>query len=375
MVQSDQQDRAAYEELARLEASALFYFQRSEAQNARIEDLEKALRRFQDEGVRSEKLAELDEKLSRATSSLALSAKLVAKLKSALVAKEQVRFDLETKLRSVLSGGRVAVQLRSSRAPRAEATGEDEQPAPSVRTSVAAPSGSLYGASILSYRSMLTRHMAGTSALIREEAAPYAALKAPSKGFLFVLTYPRSGDLVLQKMLNSIPGYCIRGELGGAVRPLSRAWAETVSRGTRGDKDDLEVASLAFGWDVANEFVAHLLAPPESARVVGFRSNEIYDDIESFWNLTSFLYTTFPHARIIFNTRNAERVSRSGPWARQPQDKVLQTLRNMDGFFDDFARSYPERSLCVKYDDYTTSSPALKRLYDFLGEDVRPLLQ
>ncbi|NQX94486.1 MAG: hypothetical protein HRT64_06140, partial [Erythrobacter sp.] len=46
---------------------------------------------------------------------------------------------------------------------------------------------------------------------------------------LFVVTYGRSGSTVLQKLLNSIEGYCIRGENGGIVQDLAAA-ARTLER-------------------------------------------------------------------------------------------------------------------------------------------------
>ena len=48
-------------------------------------------------------------------------------------------------------------------------------------------------------------------------------LNAVSEGFVFVVTYGRSGSTLLQNVLNTIPGYCIRGENANTLAHLAKA--------------------------------------------------------------------------------------------------------------------------------------------------------
>lgn len=359
-------DHSPYEEMARLEATAMLYHRRATEQADRILELEASISRLEDEGVKSQKVEKLSEKLSDALSSLAQRDALLDKLKSALVAKEKVRFELETKLRSILARGDISVQIRSGTPePRPDVTSDllsdAHQPA-KHRTST------LQSVPLVNSRAMLTDHVVRSSRTLSGAVPAYPALSFPSKGFLFVMTYPRSGDLVLQKMLNTLPGYCIRGELGAALRPISRLWAETVEYGWRTANAASDLASVDFGWQIADGFVANALSPPDGIRVAGFRNNEVFSEAEDFWDVASFLYANFPDARIIFNKRNAERVSRIGPWAQQPQDEVVKKLKRMNGFFNDFVRAYPERATCVTYEEYIHLNTLPERLYEFLGE-------
>ena len=365
-----------HEELARLEASALGYYEQVETQNLHIQELQESLKRIEESTFPAERMSGLNQDLENANLANAEKDRHISELKSALVAKEQMRFDLELKLRALLSRGEVSIKVQSSASGTGGADGRAvtaSDTAGAAEILAEAPATSLHGVRCLEYRSMLTRLRLGrrdTGEKGQTKALPYPRLGAPSKGYVFIVTYPRSGDLVLQRMLNTLPGYCIRGELGGPLKPLSGAWAETVISGWQTDKDDFELASLLFGWKLADAFVTNVLKLPDDVRVAGFRSNEIYQDIGEFWNMMSFLYTNFPNSRIVFNTRDAQKVSRSGPWTQRPQDEVLRTLETMDRFFEEFAQSYPERSICVRYSDYMTDP---KRLSEFLGEELTPL--
>jgi hypothetical protein len=354
------------EELARLQATALLYYEQTRSQAARIRELEEALAgtELTLEQVRAG--TGLKQEIADVRKSLAAKDELVSRLRSALVAKERARFDLELKLRSLLERGTVTIEVRSS-ATRAHEGTEPAQVSTasglSKGPSLAAGSA-LRDSKCLDYRSMLTQLAASGPTL----SPRYPGLAAPTKGFVFILTYPRSGDLVLQEMLNDIPGYCIRGELGGALEPIANAWGETVVAGQSSDKDDLEVASLNFGWVIADSFVTDVLAPPQNVKVAGFRTNTVHTDLESFWRQAAFLYSNFPNARLLFNMRNNERVARSGPWARQPRKDALRKLQRMDAFFKEFTQAYPERCLCVNYDDYASSQEERNRIFKFLGE-------
>jgi hypothetical protein len=53
-------------------------------------------------------------------------------------------------------------------------------------------------------------------------ATAFPALMAPPGGYVFIVTYGRSGSTLTQAYLNSFPGYCIRGESNNLILDLCR---------------------------------------------------------------------------------------------------------------------------------------------------------
>lgn len=51
----------------------------------------------------------------------------------------------------------------------------------------------------------------------------YPHLYMPKEGYVFIITYGRSGSTLTQNLLNSLPGYCIRGENSNLLYFLSKA--------------------------------------------------------------------------------------------------------------------------------------------------------
>lgn len=208
------------------------------------------------------------------------------------------------------------------------------------------------------------------------------ALTRPEDGYVFIVTYGRSGSTLLQNVLNSIDGYCIRGENNNSLFHLARAWtAIQDSDPMRGMRRSGAASAQTHPWygaemidpeiygrSLANVFVREVLNPPSDARVAGFKEIRFHIHGPQFRSYLNFIHEFFPKARFVFNTRDHDAVVKSGWWANMEPETVRETLSGAERLFARYLEEYPERGLRMHYDDYVGEPQALGRLFDFLGE-------
>lgn len=227
-------------------------------------------------------------------------------------------------------------------------------------------------------------------------AERYPHLNSPSQGYVFVVTYGRSGSTLMQKLLNSIDGYCIRGENNNSLMPLCRSiWnvnseqnfalrREALARPAAQRKEFLRSiletpddpwfgAELVDREDYArtllDSFVRCILHPPADTRVLGFKDIHFYKDRAFFATQMGYMLRYFPNARIIFQTRDLEQVARSGWWKAMPAKKVIDILSAADQLYRDFAASN-DRCLLFDYSAFSQGLEGVRPVFDFLGEEM-----
>jgi sulfotransferase family protein len=196
-------------------------------------------------------------------------------------------------------------------------------------------------------------------------------------GYLFILSYGRSGSTLLQGILNSIPGYLIRGENREALYHLyefHRACAREAARlRRRHDGRPVPVTDAFYGMDGFSEqqslaairelFTRTVLRPDRSTRTTGFKEIRWYrDDLPDF---ITFVGQVFPGARFVINTRDHEQVLRSRWWANLPRDGRLE---RMEDAILKVADDLGPRAYRVHYDDYVDDPSRLSGLFAWLGE-------
>ncbi len=132
--------------------------------------------------------------------------------------------------------------------------------------------------------------------------------------YVFVMTYGRSGSTLLMGLLNTIPGYLIRGENDDALRflydfhrtcveridywPIDRVRRKTDA--FYGIGDFPPAVSIAGTRRLA---VETLLRPKPDTRVTGFKEIRWWrhEDLDAY---VAWLREVFPGARFLVNTRN-----------------------------------------------------------------------
>lgn len=203
-------------------------------------------------------------------------------------------------------------------------------------------------------------------------------------GYLFVVTYGRSGSTLLQGVLNSIPGYLIRGENRQALRHLwefHRAAVQERKRQRRSQEQrGLEPGSHTatdafFGIDefpvrrslagIRQLALDTILRPEHDTRVTGFKEVRwLEEDVAAY---VEWLQRVFPGARFVINTRNLDDVSQSKWWAGYPDARDV--LRAVETRLLELASSLGAAGFHVHYDDYAADPSRLRPLFEWLGEE------
>lgn len=194
--------------------------------------------------------------------------------------------------------------------------------------------------------------------------------------YVFVMTYGRSGSTLLMGILNSIPGWLLRGENRHAMRHLyefhrtgliekARVDASLASQPTHpwfGIEGYPEAASLEHIRALAD---ATLLRPEPNTRVSGYKEIRWYD--EDLPEYLDFLQQVFPGCRFVLNTRNLADVAASNYWTHKddPLGRVTRIEERMlaaaEGLGDSVYR--------VHYDEYVADPEVLRGLVEWLGEE------
>lgn len=208
----------------------------------------------------------------------------------------------------------------------------------------------------------------------------------PELGFVFVVTYGRSGSTLIQSLLNACPGYCIRGENADALGPMARLWAQVTGNP---NLQSMRFASGASGPDhpwyggegidpdalgrgLADLYVREVLRPPPGTRVTGCKEVRWGGSVAQISTALRFAMNFFPSARFVFNTRDHDQVAQSAWWADEPTENVRGLLESWEVEYDRFLSANPDRAVRLHYNDYVADHDALRPMYDLLAQDWDP---
>jgi Sulfotransferase family len=202
-----------------------------------------------------------------------------------------------------------------------------------------------------------------------------------ASGFVFVVTYARSGSTLLQALLNAHPDVAVRGENNAALYHLYRA-IEAL-RSTRADHGRPVTAGKSdepwYGADLVEAgvfearamtaFVRRVLCPPPGTKISGFkeiRHNAATIPQTHFAPYMDFLLSRFPGSRIIFNSRRAEDVARSAFVTRQDPEHVMAWVADCDRRFSAYAQDNP-RTIHLRYEDWVADHGMIHDMLRFAG--------
>ena len=191
--------------------------------------------------------------------------------------------------------------------------------------------------------------------------------------YLFIVSYGRSGSTLLQGILNTIPGYLIRGENRNALNHLFNYHRDLRRESERHLMTADTHRSPWWGIDqyadqavvvrLRQLVVQTLLRPQEDTEVIGFK--EIRWWHEDWQGYQDFLLELFPGARFVFNSRNHADVAKSKWWIDDP-NPAKQLARFEQRLTDMAERLGPDRAFQVSYDDYAQDPETLRPLFSWL---------
>lgn len=219
-------------------------------------------------------------------------------------------------------------------------------------------------------------------------------LRRPSGGFLFVVTYGRSGSTLTTNLLNSIPGYCIRGENANGAYHLCRLIdayqrepnfkmrkEQLAGRGRpvpeMGQPSDpwygAELVDIdQFARRLFTTFCREVLHIPQGTRVAGFKEIRYLNDLNFLPRQLDIMAQYFPKARFLFLTRDPAEVADSSWWRGHDKAVLLPKLNRANAEFESYAASHPG-CFHLDYATYAHGAEALRPLYAFLGEPMDPV--
>lgn len=199
--------------------------------------------------------------------------------------------------------------------------------------------------------------------------------KAKIEKYVFVFTYGRSGSTLLMGLLNSLDGYCIRGENNNALYQLFEFNRHIEEARTNSLRNSERPSHPWFGLNLYDPeaariqqrdmFVSTLLHPEPHHRVTGFKEIRFSEkDVPEFEAYIDYVRATFAPCKIVFNHRKLESVAKSGWWANMPEG--LNKLKAVE----DRLQSIPASNdiYHFSYDAFCADPTYAKGLMEFLGE-------
>jgi len=197
--------------------------------------------------------------------------------------------------------------------------------------------------------------------------------------YVFLLTYARSGSTLLQSLLNSEPTAQIRGENNNALfhlfKTIEAVTQSKTQHGQRVTEPDTPwygaetLTPVGFKTNALNLFVNGVLKPDPGMKIIGFkeiRHIPFFMGNQDFENYCKFLLNSFPNAKIIFNSREADDVSKSAWLSELNPDVVKRGVRAADERFKRAAATF-ENAMHVQYEDYVADHSKLREMFKFLG--------
>ena len=121
-----------------------------------------------------------------------------------------------------------------------------------------------------------------------------------------------------------------------------------------------------------------VLIPPAGTRVTGFkeiRYMPYHLDDKAFDQTMDFMASSFPDARILFNTRDGSEVCKSGMWTDKqrfnPRD-VKRWVVEADKRFHRWNEKLGDRAFLIDYAQFNRKPEGFYPLIEWLGEDLSP---
>lgn len=176
--------------------------------------------------------------------------------------------------------------------------------------------------------------------------------------------------------LNSLPGFCIRGENYNALAHLCNFYR--AARGTTGQvaKKSMLPVHPWYGADlikagevrdaIRKMFVDTILNPPADAKIVGCKEIRInWNEIPDLDAFLADVVEIFGDVKIIFNHRDVLATSKSSWWRDTAHSYA--TIRGMDQRLRNNRFASAKNAFHVEYEELIKGPEHARKLTEFLG--------
>lgn len=181
--------------------------------------------------------------------------------------------------------------------------------------------------------------------------------------------------------LNSLPGFCIRGENYNALAHLCSFYRSAKDTKGQVAKKSMLPVHPWYGADLIKPdevrdtlrktFVETILKPPADAKVVGCKEIRInWNEIKDLDGFLAEVTEIFGDVKIIFNHRDILATSQSSWWKDTAHSYA--TIRGMDQRLRDNRFASGENAFHVEYDELVKGPDHARQLTEFLGVPFDP---
>ncbi len=211
-------------------------------------------------------------------------------------------------------------------------------------------------------------------------------------GYVFVVTYGRSGSTLVQGLLNALPRVLVRGENDLYLLDLYRGLARLRAfRDEHGEHGSRNVVSAFYGLKaIRRSAFMQAMNDVVTAGVIGNLDGGDFDVLgfkEVVWHRlaaeeTADFFDTmdkvFPGVRYVLNTRDVDRVLGSGFWRDADAEEARSLIERVVEVQEHLRATRPDRVLDVRYEELTGPDPdvrdeVVRRLGQFVtGAPVGP---
>lgn len=197
-------------------------------------------------------------------------------------------------------------------------------------------------------------------------------------GYVFIVTYGRSGSTLLMSLVNTIPGYRILGENYNALYYLYKSvtairtgrerWTGPGHlRPQSGWYGMPDARPARFEQELLDSFVSNVLRPRRGDRVLGFKEVRYTGwHVPDLSEYLAFIRAAFPGCKIVFNHRDPAAVARSGWWTRM--EKAVERVEAADRRL--WSIPADERHFHFVYERIDDTLEHIRELFAFLGESM-----
>jgi len=192
---------------------------------------------------------------------------------------------------------------------------------------------------------------------------------------ILIVTYGRTGSTLLMSILNTLPGFLIRGENYNFCYYLYKAYEALVNTKNHNGEFTTEpfYGSKDINLDLFKEdalkLIKNQLIPKElQDKIVCWGFKEIrylqFSKEELFKYLT-FLNELFPKPAFICLTRNPKETAKSAWWKDLPEEKVIERITNFVSFLKEWTKD-KDNCYWIDYENVKNLDSTFWKLFDFL---------